>query len=146
MRRLLAGLVAPALAVGVFIGLSPALATTVEAQSCNGVYDHEAHTTIGSLSIYSDLVAANCGNGNWQYTSYLSSYGGSMTGPMDVNVRVWVCGTYQGSWNYYYSGNSAGIRVTSPEFYYGSCGLQADNEYTFFYVGSTFHYAPYVHY
>jgi hypothetical protein len=44
-----------------------------------------------------------------------------------VQVRVWVCGTYQsqGPWREFETGYY--VQVLSPTFKYGSCGPQADD-------------------
>ncbi len=146
MRRLLGTLIGSAIAASLFLVLSTSTATPVHASSCTGQYDRQASTTIGSLQVNSELVAAHCPDGNWQYTGYLYSFGGNMTGPEQISVRVWVCGTYQGTWSTYIAGNTNTMSVTTPEFSYGSCGLQADDSGSYFHVGATYYSAPYVNF
>jgi len=49
---------------------------------------------------------------------------------LEVTIRVWVCGTYQGYWEKSLWTTTAQITVTTPSFFYGLCGRQADNGYT----------------
>jgi hypothetical protein len=144
MRRLFGGLLVPALAVTLFVVLGSASARPVYASSCVGQYQHTASTTIGSLTVEDELVAALCSDGNWQWVNYLFSFGGNMTAPIQNSVRVWVCGTFQGTTSTYYSSNTNTTRTTTGEYSYGGCGLQADDSGSYFYVGSTKYSAPYV--
>lgn len=49
---------------------------------------------------------------------------------LEVTIRVWVCGTYQGYWEKAVWTTAAQVTVTTPSFFYGLCGRQADNGYT----------------
>jgi hypothetical protein len=127
-RRLVLAIFATSMAVG-GIGLAPITAGAcgwyVERQNSasESVYDDRSGWTYAVVIVQT----YNDGCGNKKYYSEVYSANGLTTDQSFANVRVWVCGTYQGSWNSPLIWNGTYAQVWSPSFYYGGCGRQADD-------------------
>jgi hypothetical protein len=144
-RPLAVALTALLVSLAAYLGLGATKGTLVEpvaASYCS--YSHYEHISQGSKQFYSvflgyydtlhtELITWDgdpfsgyrCGNYKEYEVEQWTTYG--TPGSWFTSVRVWVCGTYEGTtsaYNYY---------VVSPEFNYLLCGRQADN------LGSNFH-------
>jgi hypothetical protein len=89
--------------------------------------------TLGSVTLHESVQTENNGCGTKHYVVYQYFTRGTAqvypSGYYATFVRVWVCGAYQGTWQNLPSTPSI---VVSPDFFYGTCGRQADNQSSFF--------------
>lgn len=124
--------------MGLTVGLSVVKAPTVSA--CSWSVEH-VNTSAGKafysgyfqatdylyarITTYAGGAGQGC-TGNKYYVSQQFTALGT-PGTYYTEVRVWVCGGYQGAWA------SASASVTSPTyFHYGNCVRQADNYSSYF--------------
>jgi hypothetical protein len=99
-----------------------------------------------SHHMYFHLYGINQCGGNWYYQNAIYDTTLAMDSSA-VGVRVWVCGTYKGAWTTYYYNRTRNLATgNSPEFYYGSCGLQADDYNSSFSISGHVYNEPYLHY
>lgn len=123
------------LAIAGFLGLTLAVApnpiTAKPVGACGWALEHWNYTYTdyqyngGWGRAYFYLYTYNDGCGNKQYQSRVLASPAASDQYMYVNIRVWVCGTYQNLWHTEYYIND--LSRYSPVFYYGNCGRQADN-------------------
>jgi hypothetical protein len=138
-KRLSVLVAASILAIG--IALFPNLTTpTVSASSCNTTWYTEwvksvrtaFHDNYTNQDLYETFtVETQNDGGSCGDKRYISSVACGLchTDPSMydyVNIRVWVCGSYKGIWNFARYGGFT--NVTSPPFHYGVlCSRAADN-------------------
>jgi hypothetical protein len=149
-RRVVSALAVLALAIGAAgIDVSGAHPASAFGGPC-GYQDRSADGwySDGSIShhMYFHLYAINQCGGKWYFQNAIYDTNGAMDRSA-VGVRVWVCATYKGPWtNYFYNRPRNVATVDSPEFQYGSCGLQADTYKSSFSIGRHVYDEPYLHY
>lgn len=100
--------------------------TNTASKAFTSGYFHATDHLYARITTYAGGIGVGC-SGYKYYVSQQWTVMGT-PGAYYTTVRVWICGTYYGTW-------AAGdISVTSPSwFHYGSCPRQADN------YGSYFH-------
>lgn len=129
MRRALGSVCLSAIvAVALFIGKEAADPTAVHA--CGWYLEHQGSTV--SKSFYSVYIGGSnylneyintyndgCGDKYYTLHNYTTYY---EPGTFQSSLSVWVCGSYTGR-NY----TSSSTTVSTPSFYYGSCGRSAND-------------------
>jgi hypothetical protein len=118
-----------AISIAVAAGLPAFANSTGNPTPCNN-----GATRVSTIIMGGDTVTVNLrvnGNGfvpncSYSYSQWMSTKNGSYISG-HYSVRIWVCGTPQGTFGTTTNYNSPTPGYVTPGFGYGSCGEQADD-------------------